>query len=149
MDRYCRSHSKIRKALAFHLKKESQAVAQGIEEVHDKNLPILIYNDENSLRCVLSLALYAASQYYTVIHEMPAGKGFADLVFMPRPSHLEKPAMVVELKYGKTVEGAIDQIKKRSYPIALEGYHGNLLLVGINYDKESKVHECLIEEFVK
>ena len=29
---------------------------------------------------------------------------------------------------------------------ALEDYKGQLLLVGINYDKDSKNHQCVIEE---
>ena len=62
-----------------------------------------------------------------------------------RKEFTDKPAMVVELKYDKTVEGAISQIKERNYLSASDGYHGNLLLVGINYIKDSKIHECLIE----
>ena len=125
--------------------KEADLVATGIEKIHEQNTAILTYNDENSLSCVLSLALYTASNYYTIIRELPAGKGYADLVFIPRKKHTDRPAMVVELKWNKTVEGAISQIRKRNYICALDGYHGNLLLVGINYEKESKIHECSIE----
>jgi len=76
---------------------------------------------------------------------MPAGKGYADLVFIPRRKEFDKPALVVELKWDKTVGGAISQIKERNYISALEEYQGNLLLVGLNYDKETKVHDCIIE----
>lgn len=35
---------------------------------------------------------------------------------------------------------AIDQIKWKRYPAKIEQYAGNLLLVGINYAKETKTH---------
>lgn len=57
--------------------------------------------------------------------------------------------MVVELKYNKSVESAITQIKERQYPEALKEYQGNLLLVGINYHKVEKVYSCVIEEWNK
>jgi hypothetical protein len=76
---------------------------------------------------------------------MPAGKGFADLIFLPRKNHLDKPAMVVELKWDKSAEGAIKQIEAKQYTDALKGYKGELLLVGINYDKATKSHECTIK----
>lgn len=80
---------------------------------------------------------------------MPTGKGFADLVFIPRKKFLDKPALIVELKWDQTAKGAIDQIKKKQYFESLEEYQGNLLLVGINYDKKTREHECVIEEFQK
>lgn len=126
---------------------DSEAVAAGIDKVHMENTSILEYNDENSLSCVISLAYYNAINEYTWIREMPTGKGYADVVFLPR-RHSDKPAMVVELKWNQSVEGAIEQIKKKQYSKALEEYKGNMLLVGINYDKETKEHQCSIEEMV-
>jgi len=126
---------------------EGDVVAKGIEEVHEQNTSILKYNDENSLSCVLSLAFYSARDYYTIIRELPSGKGYADLVFIPRKKHQDMPAMVIELKWDQTAVGAIAQIKAKNYSAVLEAYQGNLLLVGINYDKESKTHECIIEPF--
>lgn len=111
--------------------RDADAVAAGIEESHMANASILKYNDENSLRCVLRLAYYNAVNEYTIIDEMPSGKGYVDLVFIPRPFS-DKPAMVIELKYGKPAAGAIAQIKKQQYMKALESYKGNILLVGIN-----------------
>jgi len=128
---------------------DSESVASGIEKIHEENTSILEYNDENSLSCVLSLSLFSAKDYYSVIRELPTGKGFADLVFIPRKKHFDKPALLVELKWNKTAEGAIDQIKKKNYVAALDEYEGNLLLVGINYDKKEKSHTCLIESFEK
>ena len=127
---------------------EEDVVAEGVGKVHEQNTSILKYNDENSLSCVLSLALYTANNYYTIIREHPSGKGYADLIFIPRKKFADKPAMVVELKWDETAEGAIKQIKERNYISALESYHGNLLLVGINYKKKDKVHECKIERLV-
>ena len=120
-------------------------MAKGIEKVHEENTSILAYNDENSLSCIISLALYGAKEYYTIIRELPSGKGYADLVFIPRKKYQDKPAMIVELKWDKSVVGAIAQIKERNYISALEEYKGNVLLVGVNYDKDNKNHQCVIE----
>jgi len=126
---------------------DADFVAQGIQKVHEQNTSILAYNDENALASILGLALYTAKDYYSLIREFPTGKGYADLVLLPRKYHSDKPAIVVELKYGKSVSGAIEQIKTKNYVSALEEYKGDLLLVGINYDKADKVYECLIEPF--
>ena len=128
--------------------RDAEAVAKGITEVHETNTSILEYNDENSLSCVVTLAYYNAVNEYTLIREMPVGKGYADIIFLPRKKS-DKPAMVVELKYNKSAEGAIAQIKEKRYSEALKDYQGNLLLVGINYSKETKEHSCVIEEWEK
>lgn len=128
--------------------RDAEAVVRGISEVHGANTSILEYNDENSLSCVITLAYYNAVNEYTLIREMPAGKGYTDIVFLPRKKS-DKPAMVVELKYNKSVESAIAQIKKKQYPEALKEYQGNLLLVGISYRKKEKVYSCVIEEWEK
>ncbi|MDR0929759.1 MAG: ATP-binding protein [Oscillospiraceae bacterium] len=120
------------------------AVAEGIDRAHE-NVSILQYNDENALGYTISLAFYTAIEYYTIFRELPTGKGYADVVYIPRKLHAEKPAVVIELKYNKSAEGAIEQIRAKRYPAALSEYHGNLLLCGINYDRESKTHQCRIE----
>ena len=104
--------------------------------------------DENALSYTISLALFAARNFYTIYRELPTGKGFADLVFLPRKRFPEKPALLVELKWDKSATGAITQIKEKEYVQSLEEYHGNLLLVGINYDVKTKEHECVIEPYV-
>ena len=98
----------------------------------------------------ISLAYYSARKDYRLIRELPTGKGFADVVFLPL-RHTGKPALVVELKYDKTVSSALQQIKDRHYTQALEGYAGEILLVGINYDKDNanKPHSCVIEKVIK
>lgn len=124
------------------------AVAKAIDIAHDDNTSILSYNDENSLSCVLSIAYIWAKNEYVIHRELATGKGFADLVLIPR-KNVDKPALVIELKYDKTVNTALDQIKQKNYPAKILDYTGNILLVGINYNKETKLHSCKIEEFVK
>ena len=126
---------------------DAEAVARGIDQAHDE-ISILQYNDENSLSCTINLAFYYAKEYYTIIRELPTGKGFADICLIPRQLHADKPAVVIELKKDKDAEGAIAQIKQKNYVKALEDYKGNLLLVGINYDKGKK-HTCVIEKILK
>lgn len=93
------------------------------------------------------MAYFTAPAYYTIIRECPSGTGFADLVMLPRAEAKGRPAMVVELKWKKDADSAIQQIKERRYAGALKGYGEEVLLVGINYDKEdpNKKHECVIE----
>lgn len=128
--------------------KRSKQVAEAIRQAHFETFHIQ-YNDENALSYTISLALYAARNFYVIHRELAGGKGFADLVFLPRKKFPEKPAIVVELKWDKTAEGAIAQIKNKEYCRSLEEYEGNILLVGVNYNKQTKEHECVIEEYVK
>ena len=121
-------------------------VAQIIDDVHEEFTSILNYNNENSLSCVISIAYYSARRYYSAYRELPAGKGFADLVYVPQKKNPSKPAMIIELKWDKTVSGAIDQIKTKGYINGLKNYSGEILLVGINYNKSDKHHECMIEK---
>ena len=127
---------------------DEEKAAELIDKAHSDNTSILKYNDENSLSCVISLAYYSARKTYTIERELPAGKGFADLVFRPRKNN-SNPAIIVELKYDKSAEGALEQIKNKKYADCLKDYSGEILLVGINYDKESKKHSCKIEKIVK
>lgn len=110
-----------------------ESVARGLDRAHTETASILAYNDENSLSCAIGLAYYSARKDYKLIREMPSGHGFADIVFLPLP-HRKKPAMVVELEYGKTAKGTIQQIRDRGYTQALEGYAGEILLVGIKFE---------------
>ena len=125
-----------------------EKVAELIDKAHSDNTSILKYNDENSLSCVISLAYYSARKTYTIERELPAGKGYADLVFRPRKSN-SNPAIIVELKYDKSAEGALEQIRKKHYTDCLKDYSGEILLVGINYDKNDKCHTCKIEKINK
>ena len=127
------------------LRKDCAAVAAGLAHAHMETA-ILTYNNENSLACTLALAYYSAREYYCSFRELPAGKGFADIVHIPRKNHPEKPALVIELKWDQSAEGAIRQIKEKQYAESIKGYRGTLLLVGINYDTKTKEHDCIIEE---
>ena len=128
------------------LRGDADAVAEGLDRAHMEVASILAYNDESSLGAAIGLAYYSARKDYRMIRELPTGRGFADVVFLPLPS-AGKPAIVVELKYDKSAKAAIQQIKDKRYTKALEGYAGEILLVGVNYDKDGgeKRHECLIE----
>ncbi len=91
-------------------------------------------------------ALISAFRYYhKPIREFPAGKGFADIVYLPRTKHPGRPVIVVELKWDKSAEAAVAQIRKKQYPESLREYSGEILLVGIDYDKKTKEHACVIE----
>ena len=136
---------------------DADAVARGIEAAHDENTSILSYNNENSLACVLSIAYYYAKNDYIIHRELPTGKGFADLVLIPRKG-VDSPAIVIELKVNKDAGAAIDQIKRKQYPEKVLQYTDrsatketlglskNLLLVGISYDRQTKHHACKIEK---
>jgi len=124
------------------------AVSDIIEKIHNETASVLKYNNENSLACTILMAYYSAKAYYiNPVMELPSGKGFADVVYLLR-RNVDKPALVVELKWNQSAEGAIKQIKKKQYVSWLEEYTGNILLVGINYDGKKK-HECVIEKYVK
>lgn len=127
--------------------KQPGLVEESMKEAHFETSHIQ-YNDENALSYTISLALYAARNFYTIHREMAGGKGFADLVFIPRRRYQDKPALVVELKWDRNARGALEQIKTKGYCRSLKEYHGNLLLVGVNYDRKTKAHECVIEEYV-
>lgn len=123
----------------------AEAVARAIDAIHSKETSILSYNDENSLACVIALAFFYARNDYIIHREMPTGYGFADIVFQPR-NNVEKPALIIELKHGKSAEEAIQQIKERKYEEHVREHTSDILLVGINYDEKSKTHTCIIEK---
>ena len=125
---------------------DEQAVALGVDAAHDEHTSILSYNNENSLACVLSLAYYYARNDYVMYRELATGKGFADMVLVPR-KNVDSPAIVLELKCDKDADSAIDQIHRRQYPDKVRQCADRLLLVGINYDRETKQHTCRIENY--
>lgn len=143
--------SSIRKSdeiLNATLNDNEETIAELIDQAHSDNTSILKYNDENSLSCAISLAYYSARKTYTIERELPAGKGFADLVFRPRKNN-PNPAIIVELKYDNSAKSALEQIKQKKYVDCLKDYSGEILLVGINYNKETKKHVCVIEKVYK
>ena len=140
--------AKSEQLLQATLDGDAEAVARGVEAVHDENTSILSYNDENSLACVLSIAYYYAKNDYIVHRELPTGKGFADIVLIPR-KHVDSPAIVLELKVNKDADTAIGQIQRKQYPDKVAEYVDRLLLVGINYERETKQHTCKIVKWGK
>lgn len=130
---------------------DAEAVAEGIERIHMQYVSVIQYNNENSLSSVLSLAYLSTMQYYfRPVREMPLGRGFADFVFLPKPQYAEDyPALLVELKWNQRAKTALAQIKEKKYAESLADYTGEILLVGISYDKKTKQHECVIESFEK
>ena len=130
------------------LRGDSDYVARSLRAIHSEETSILSYNDENSLACAISLAYYYARNDYYIHREYPTGEGYADLVLIPR-KNVDSPALVIELKYNKDTKAAISQIKDRNYPQKIADYTGDILLVGINYDKDTKQHECQIERWHK
>jgi hypothetical protein len=125
--------------------KDADAVAQALQDVHLESAHIT-YNSEAALSYTLSLAYFSARDYYTIIRELPTGKGFADLAFIPKAYHPDVPAMLIELKWDKDVSTALTQIKDKRYPDALLDFSENLLLVGVSYDKDTREHRCVIQE---
>lgn len=140
--------------LSATLDGDEKSVAEMIEQAHQENTSILKYNDENALACVISLAYYSAKKDYCIYRELAGGKGYADMVFVPRKG-VDKPAMIVELKWNKSAETAIEQRNDRQYMESLKDYTGKVMLVGINYDAdkdgngEYKKHKCRITTFFK
>lgn len=139
------------KLLEATLDMDSDLVAEELSKIHDEYTSVIQYNNENSLSSVLTIAYLSAMKYYfKPIRELPTGRGFADFVFIPKPEFRQDyPALVVELKWNKSAETALSQIKYRMYPESIKGYTGDILLVGINYDKSGKKHECVLEKCEK
>lgn len=121
----------------------AEAVAKAMEEIRDTEYAPTYYNNEQSLRYAVKFAYIAALDEYLKIEELPSGKGIADIVYIPRKGSM-KPALVIELKWNKSAEGAVRQIKGRNYPAILKGYEGAVVLVGITYDARTKKHGCVI-----
>lgn len=130
---------------------DGAAVAAQIEKIHHEYTSVIQYHNENSLSSVLTIAYLSAMQYYfKPIRELPTGRGFADFVFVPKPEYRnDYPALIVELKWNQNARTALQQIREKNYPASILDYTGEILLVGINYDKDSKQHQCLIEKYEK
>ena len=140
--------SRSRRLLEDTIAGNGEAAAKAIEAIHDTQYAPTFYNNEQALRYVIKFAYIAAVDQYLKVEELPSGKGIADVVYLPKRNSM-LPALVVELKWNKTSEGAIRQITEKNYPAVLEGYGGEVVMAGINYDAERKVHSCLIERIRK
>lgn len=142
--------NKSEKLLYATLDMEEETMAEIIEEIHMTYTSNLQYHNENALSNVISIAYLGAMQYYfKPVRELPTGKGFADLIFLPLKEYSHMPALLMELKWNQSADTAIRQIKEKNYTKAIEHYSGEILLVGINYDQKKKQHQCRIEKFKK
>ncbi len=126
---------------------DEAAVAQALDTAHIHVSSNRNYNNEYSLHATIYLAYIYAINHYTIVKEMSAGKGYADIVYIPFDK--TKSALIVELKRNSSTESALNQIRGKQYFDCLAGWHGGILFVGVNYDAETKKHECKIERFVK
>ena len=140
-----RSRKSSRELLAQTIAGNEKAVADALNITHIHVTSNRSYNNEDALQSAIYLAYIYALNHYTVIKEMTAGKGFADVVFIPFKD--TDPAMIVELKRNSCAESALQQIKERQYFDSLSHYHGNLLFVGIDYDEKNKTHTCRIDKY--
>ncbi len=136
--------SRSQKLLKDTMTGDEEAVAKAIEEMRDTQYAPTFYNNEQALRYVIKFAYIAAIDQYLRVEELPSGKGIAEVVYLPKQKSL-LPALVIELKWDKSSEGAIRQIKERNYPAVLKGYSGEIVMAGINYNAKKKEHSCVIE----
>lgn len=135
------------KLLDATLNMDTETVADILEEFHEANTAPQFYNNEQALRSVVIMAYLSSIDHYVRFEELASGKGYTDILFLPGPES-SKPALIIELKWDKSAQGAISQIKKKNYAQVLSKFHyrGRLLLVGINYNSHTKKHYCKIEE---
>ena len=145
------SHPEVRRlveaadeTLRATFSEDAEAVAAAVAAAHDARVGPDWYNDEQSLRFAVKLAYLTAIEKYAEVEELPSGHGYADLVYLPK-RYARIPALVVELKWDKPVDSALEQIRNRNYPKVLQDYGGPLLLVGITYDRRTKEHTASIE----
>lgn len=124
-------------------------MAAQLEKIHMEETSPLFYNSEQALRSVIKLAYFSYKDQYLKFEELPSGDGYADIVYLPKVKS-PMPALVIELKWNQSAKGAIARIKEKPYPEALSGYGGEILLVGIAYDKDAREdkrkHTCVIEK---
>lgn len=133
-----------KKLLDDTIQGNEEAVARALDAAHTEVTNPLTYNDEHCFQSAICLAYFYANTRYTLVKELPTGKGYADLVLIPYLPNI--PALVIELKHNKSTESALQQIKEKNYCQALNNYKGNLLFVGISYDEKTKEHTCRIEK---
>lgn len=126
--------------------KDTETVEKILHDIHNSEIPILQYNDENSLSCVITLAYLSARDTYRVEREEKTGKGYADFTFHPRRKN--DTAFIVELKKDEVPEVAINQIREKEYiqKFKAENEGKEVLAVAICYDSKKKEHHCKIEE---
>ena len=131
------------KLLEKTIEGDEEYVAQQFDLAHIRATNPLTYNNEASFQSAIGIAYFYANAKYTIIKELPTGKGYADVAMIPYVPGV--PAIIIELKNNKSAETAINQIKEKKYDDLMQHYKGNMLFVGINYDEKTKMHSCKIE----
>ena len=119
-------------------------VADAVRRAHDSAAGPHYYNDEQALRAAVKLAYIWSVDDYLRVDELPGGRGYADLAFVPKPGSA-LPPLVVELKWDRPVESALEQVRERNYPSALSGLAGECVLVGVTYREGTDEHVCRLE----
>ena len=135
---------KSRNMLKATVNRDTETIENILHDIHNSEIPILQYNDENSLSCVLTLAHLSARDTYRVEREEKSGKGYADFTFHPRRKR--DTAFIVELKKDESVDRALEQIKEKEYVQKFKSENNEVLAVAICYDSKSKNHSCKIEK---
>lgn len=135
-----------RQLLLDTLDMDEEAVARGLDRAHELTSSPLTYNNEGTLQSAIGLAYFYATADYDVVKEMPLGRGFADMAFVPRRGREGMPPIVVELKMDKNPRAAMMQIDSRRYAEALRRAGGEVLKVAVAYDRKTKAHSCKIEQ---
>ena len=139
--------SDSRDLLEATIEGDEEVVAAALDRSHYHVTSNLSYNNEKSLQSAIYLAYIYALKKYIISKEMPAGKGYADIVYIPFDK--TKSDLIVELKRNGSTETALPQIKEKQYFACLASWQGDILFVGVNYDEKTKKHECKIGRFVK
>ena len=128
---------------------DGNTTAKIITEIHNSpNVSLLTYNKEESMVfCLISGLMWSAERKYECFRELQSGKGSADLIYVPKRNP-QLPILLIEFKYAKSAEEAIDQIKEKEYFSRYRDgdYPNDVLLIGINYSPKTKDHQCLIEK---
>ena len=130
------------------LQKDQDAVAKALDESHIHVTSHRNFENEAALASAVYIAFVYALNSYTAIKEVSAGKGIADVIYIPVYADDEHPAVIIELKHEKSTSKALAQIKNKEYFRPFDDYKGKILLVAINYN-DDKTHSCEITEWEK
>ena len=136
------------------LSRDTQKMSEILQYAHNTESPILSYNNEVELSAIVNLVYLSARNKYRIEREDKAGKGFVDFIFYPW--NLTDTCIILELKVDHSPEDALLQIREKDYLLRFQGksgetrkYTGEVLGVGISYDKETKEHFCKVEVLSK
>ncbi|ORX57955.1 hypothetical protein BCR36DRAFT_580501 [Piromyces finnis] len=134
-----------KKILESTLKNDAESLRKLLEEVHEKKIKAGDKIDHGNIKRVIDFAYFSANKIYKVKEEERSGEGFVDYIFYPK--NKKGKIIIIELKLNGSAKRAIGQIYENKYFNNIEKiYTGNILLVGINFNKPSKNYSCIIIE---